>query len=119
MEKKKRIKKKKIIDGVEMFRCPDCNDYLPKSEMSKSSRQKDGIGNYCKYHRNLSALKSRRKNIKRKNENCKLSHRVSNEHKYYFKGRYRIKSVSVRPRATGVCENWGKPRYERRVWIDE
>jgi hypothetical protein len=60
-----------------------------------------------------------KKRIIRGKENYTFPHRVSNEHKYYFKGAKRIKPVTVRPQLSGVCVLWDKPRYERREFIDE
>jgi hypothetical protein len=113
----KRSPKKIIRNGIELFHCPDCDDYLPKGEMSTSKRQKDGVGVYCRKHRRLRNQESKRKSIKRKNEKYKLNYRISKVHKYYFKGAYRIKSVSIRPRTTGICVNWGKIKYERREFV--
>lgn len=55
---------------------------------------------------------------RRKNEKYKIEYPVNHNRKYWFRGRKKFKSISLRPRATGVCENWVKPKHERIDWID-
>lgn len=54
-----------------------------------------------------------------KNKKHKLDHRVSNEKKRHFKGgRYKFKTVRIRPRLSGVCEKWSRDLYETREYMD-
>jgi len=110
------LKKRIIRDGVEMFWCYDCQGYNLRENMTQNKANKFGIGTYCRKHDYEHKRKHPQKN--KKKESYQIDHRVDNARKYYFKGTKRIKSVSIRPRTTGICVNWGKIRYERRGFID-
>jgi hypothetical protein len=48
---------------------------------------------------------------RRKNKKYKLNSRITNS---MIKKRRKQNNYEGRPRATGICLNWGKPKHERR-----
>lgn len=118
---KKRKPKRIIRDDVEMFYCPDCDNYYARKFMTKSKRRKDGIGTYCLKHDYLRKEDRRRKireKSKHKNEETKLNYRVSNERKWYFKHQEKKKfdgPTCVTVRTAGISKLWGRSPHERRA----
>jgi hypothetical protein len=110
-------KKVKIINGVEMYYCPDCDDFIPKDRMTFYNGKP---WTYCKKHRNIRSRDSERKRKKwlLHNEKNKLDYRVSNTTGASELNPVVRHKVSIRPRATGACKNWGKPRYEKAEFLN-
>lgn len=109
---KKRKSKCIIQNGIEMYYCPDCDDYRLYEEMIPNKSKKSGVNTYCKFHNNIRKKKLRKRKRKWQIEKYEFVHGPGNEFKYYFKN-YEPKHFDG-PTVNGVCVTWGIPRYETR-----